>query len=155
MRNKYAKVSDPNSFCSCCGNKKHILYSPSIDLNGDITLVESASEDIQEKIDSFLPTTDISFIISRLEAGDESVLNQNPGMYGDFTELPKTYAEALQMVIDAEHKFNALPLDVRNSFDNNYNKWFATAGSESWFEKMKPVISPVSETAVSDQETKE
>ena len=104
MRNEFAKVFDPNSFSTNPGDRYHTIYSPKIKQNGIIQLVESGKEDIQEMIDSFRDSTDMAFIVNRLMAGDTSVLNQAPAMYGDFTDMPKTYAEALQMVIDAREE---------------------------------------------------
>ena len=140
MRNKNAKVSDPNSFVSCSGEEFHIEYSPKVNVDGTISLVESGKTDINEYINSFRDSTDMSYILSRLAAGDTSVLNPKTPFYGDFTEVPKTYAEALQMVIDGEKHFMQLPLDVRNQFDNDYRQWFAQAGSEDWMTKMNPVL---------------
>lgn len=145
MRNKNAKVSNPNDFVTSPGSEIHILYNPKIQEDGTIILVESGKENIQEFIDSFRGSTDMSFIISRLAAGDLSVINQRPALYGDFTDFPKTYAEALQRVIDAQQQFYTLPLEVRNSFDNDYMKWFATSGSDDWMVKMASVL-PVEES---------
>lgn len=149
MRNKFACVSDPSSFVSSSGDRFHVIYSPKVNPDGSIDLVASSKIDIQESIDSFLPSTDFSWILSRLMSGDTSVLNQREPMYGDFTSMPSTYAEALQLVIDRESQFNQLPLDVRNSFDNDFRKWFASSGSEDWLSKMKPVLSGYDE-ALSD-----
>lgn len=154
MRNEFAKVSDPNSFSTNPGERYHILYSPKIRQDGTIALVECGKEDIQEMIDSFRDSTDMNYIVNRLMAGDDSVLNQKVPMYGDFTEMPKSYAEALQMVIDAKENFYKLPLDVRSQFDNDYMQWFATAGSDPWLEKMSPVLpdsSPIESEVVSDE----
>lgn len=136
MRNKFAKVSDPNKFETCSGDRYHITYEPVVNPDGTISLVENGKEDIQAKIDSYREKTDIAYIIKRLEMGDTSVLNQNNPMYGDFTDMPKSYAEVLQLVIDAENSFYKLPLDTRNKFDNDYKQWLAQAGSLEWSERM-------------------
>lgn len=142
MRNKNATVSNPNDFITCPGSKVHITYSPKVLDNGIIKLIQSGKENIQDKINSFREQCDISFILRRLEMGDTSVLNDKVPNYGDFTQVPKSYAEALQCVIDAEKKFYDLPLDTRNLFDNDYRQWFATAGSPDWIDKMgiKPAV---------------
>lgn len=140
MRNKNACVSDPNSFVSSSGDKYHIIYSPVISSDGSILLVESGKDDINQMIQSYRSQTDMSYILSRMAVGDTSVLNQNPAMYGDFTDMPKTYAEALQLVMDREAQFMKLPLDVRNKFDNDFRKWFSQSGSEEWLEKMDSVL---------------
>lgn len=141
MRNPNSCVPDPNSFVSASGDAYHVIFSPVIREDGTITLVPSAKDDIQQMIDSFRPSTDIAFIMQRLAAGDASVLDSRSPMFGDFvTGVPKTYAEALQLVIDGEARFNALPLEVRNKFDNDFRRWFASAGSESWLNNMSDFI---------------
>lgn len=136
MRNEYAKVSDPNSFVTCPGSPIHTIYSAKVREDGKIILKESGKENIQQSIDSFRESTDMQYIIHRLALGDTSVLNQNTPHFGDFTQMPKTYAESLQLVIDSKKKFYELPVDVRAKFDNDFNQWFATAGNDVWLSKM-------------------
>lgn len=131
---------DPNNFISDPGSPIHILYAPVVLDDGSIVLKESGSEDIQDYIDSFRDQTDMRFIVKRLEMGDNSVFVGKDPMYGDFTHIPKSSLEALQLVLDAEKKFDLLPLDVRNSFDNDFRKWFASAGSDDWYAKMDSVL---------------
>lgn len=140
MRNKSAKVSDPNVFISCPGSRIHVLFSSSIEPDGSFVLVKTGEEDIQDLIDSYRSSCDMTYILKQLALGNTAVLSQKEPMYGDFTEMPKSYAEALQVVMDAEQKFSKLPLDVRNAFDNDFKKWFASSGSEDWFKKMDSVL---------------
>lgn len=157
MRNKFASVSDPNKFVTSSGDCFHIEFSPVVNSDGTISLVESGKEDICAKINSYKDTTDMTFILKQLALGNTSVLFSGSPFYGDFTSMPESYADALQMVIDAERSFNKLPLDVRNSFDNDYRKWFATAGSEFWLKFMDPVIKkdPVVDPVVKESVTDE
>lgn len=136
MRNPNSVVSDPNSFISNPGDQFHVNYSPRVLDSGEIKLVESGKDDIKQKINSFRDSTDMSFILQRLAVGDTSVLNQRPGMFGDFTQMPTTYAEALQLVIDGRREFDALPLDVKNSFNNDFRQFLASAGTPEWHEKL-------------------
>lgn len=128
MRNINAKVSDPKEFVTCPGDRYHTIYSPRVLENGTIELVETGKDDIQEMIDSQREQTDIHYIIKRLQMGDTSVLNQREPMYGDFTKFPKTQAEILQLMIDAKYEFEHLPLEDRNKFDGDFNKWFVSLG---------------------------
>lgn len=136
MRNKYANVSEPNDFVTCSGEKYHITYSTKVMPDGKLLLEPNGKEDIQAMINSHREETDMSFIIQRLSMGDTSVLNKKAAMYGDFTQMPKTYAESLQLVMDAEKHFYEMPLEVRNKFGNDFRQWFATAGAPDWFDKM-------------------
>lgn len=137
MRNKFARVPDDfTSFKSPVGDLFHEVLSPSFRSDGIIELKVSDRIDIKKEINSYRDETDMSYILSRLMVGDDSVLNPRPPMYGDFTDLPSSYAEMLNMVIDGERYFNSLPLETRNKFDNDRGKWFASIGSETWLDKM-------------------
>lgn len=136
MRHNFSRVPDPASFKSCVGDFFQPVYSPSFAPDGSITLKEVDRVDIKKEINSHVPYTDMRYIISRLLAGDDSVLSSKEPMYGDFTQFPRSYAEMLELVQRGEDAFNALPLDVRMKFDNDRFKWFASIGSDSWFDAM-------------------
>lgn len=136
MRNKFSRVPDPASFKSCVGDLFQPVYSPSFAPDGSISLKETDRVDIKKEINSYVPYTDMHYIISRLLAGDDSVLSSKQPMYGDFTQFPRSYAEMLELVQRGEDAFNSLPLDVRMKFDNDRYKWFASIGSDTWFEAM-------------------
>lgn len=150
MRNKNAKVSDPNSFVTCAGSRVKTVYSSKVLPTGEIMLTPSGKEDIQDYINSFRETTDMSFILHELALGNTSVLNQKQMMYGDFTEVPESLAEAQQMLIDGEAAFYKLPLDVRQQFDNNFRNWLFTSGQPEWIKKMEKLVT----TADVNAETK-
>lgn len=136
MRHKHSRQSDPNEFMTHIGDTFHILREGRLNPDGTISLRESGRENIKDKINSYKSQTDMALIIAKLQAGDSSVLNTKPPMYADFTQFPKTYAEAYELVTRSEKAFESLPVDVKQSFDNDRGKWFATIGSPEWLEKM-------------------
>lgn len=152
MRNPKEKVSDPNKFETSPGSDIHILYNAKLLPNGEIRLTESGKESISEKINAQKEMTDIHYIIQRLSVGDTSMLRDG-AVYGDFTNTPKSLAEAMQIMIDGEKKFYELPLDVRAKFDHNYYQWLMSAGSEDWMQKMdiSPVVEKVEEEVKTDE----
>ena len=87
------------------GTSEHILYAPQIDENGHLELVETGREDLYDYIQSHKDSCDIHQIMRRFEAGDTEALMKRQGNYGDFTAMPKTYAEMLNAVIAGEQKF--------------------------------------------------
>lgn len=153
MRNEFAKVSNPNDFVSCSGDLFHVNYTSIVNADGTIELVESGKDNIRDYINSFREQTDISFILRQIELGNTDVLNDKQPMYGDFTQMPKSYAEALQLVMDAENRFMELPVDIRNRFDNDFKQWFAQAGSDPWFEKMDSIIIKPDDSEVKTDES--
>lgn len=121
---------------SPAGDVYHTLYKTKVHVDGSFDLIEDGKENWQEYIDSFRESTDMSYILKQLAIGNTQVVNQTPGYYGDFTKMPSTMAEAMQIMMDAETAFYELPLDIRNNFDNNVSIWLATAGQEDWSKKM-------------------
>ena len=137
MRNKYSRVPDDfRSFKSPPGDLFHDVLSPTFRADGTIELKVTDRVDIKKEINSHREETDMAFILSRLMAGDDSVLNPNPPMYGDFTQFPKSYVEMLNMVLDGERYFDSLPLETRKQFDNDRAQWFASIGTDSWLSAM-------------------
>ncbi len=137
MRNKHSRVPDDFSvFKSPSGDLFHDVFTPSFRSDGTIELKVTDRIDIKKEINSHRDETDMSFILSRLMAGDDSVLNPRPPMYGDFTQFPKSYAEMLNLVLDGERYFDSLPIETRKKFDNDRGKWFASIGRPDWFENM-------------------
>lgn len=108
-------------------------YQPKVCDDGHIEIYVVGYEDWQEKINSYRESSDIRTIVARYEnTGDPTVLDQRQGMFGDFTNLPKTYAEALQLQINSGLLFDSLPLDVRKKFDMDKNRFFAMSGTDEW-----------------------
>lgn len=129
-----------NSFVSEPGSPFHTVYSPKVGKDGVIDLVESGVEDTDAYIQSFADSVDINTILTRVSNGEMELLHQRNGVFGDFTGMPKTYAEALQLHIDSNRLFASLPVDIRQKFDNDENKFFASSGSEEWYGKLDSIL---------------
>lgn len=129
---KYRNAERSSLFASNAGSPEKTLYHGRVESDGTISLVPDTVIDIQEQIDSYEPSTNIYNIINNL--GYEGLQVPQDGFF-DATDMPKNYAEMLQLFIDGERAFERLPVDVKQKFDNDFNKWFASAGSDEWFEK--------------------
>lgn len=145
MRNKNAKVSNPNDFVTCPGSGEEITYSAKVLPNGCMDVVPAGKENTQAKIESFRSQTDMSYILKQIALGNQDVLTRSIGQYGDFTQMPKTMVEALQLQIDAEREFYKLDLDTRNAFNNDLKQWLVTAGTPEWIQKMHIIEDVINE----------
>lgn len=154
MRNKNAKVSDPNKFYTTAGSDEHVLYSSKVLPTGEIILTPSGKESISEKINAEKKFTDISYITQRLMMGDTSVIRDG-AVYGDFTQTPKSLAESLQIIIDGQRKFDMLPIEIKNKFDNSYYQWVMCSGSPDWMNKMGIPIEKIVEEVKETDKTNE
>lgn len=104
-------------------------YQLSLALDGKEVLVPVGEHDIYPEIQSHAKSVDINEIILRHQRGDIDVLAQRAGMYGDFTNMPTSYAELYQSVLDAQAYFDSLPLDIRQKFDHSFSKFFTSIGT--------------------------
>ncbi len=113
-------------------------YKMFVDENGKRELRRSGEYNLYAEIQSYKDSCSIDYILSRFASGDITALSRVQGIYGDFSEMPTTYAEVCQRVIDAEHLFNNLPLDVREEFNFSPSEFFAQFGTE----KVDRIINP-------------
>lgn len=128
------------------GTRFDTTYEMKIDSHGHKVLKANGQTDRYAKIQAHKDECDIEFILKRATL-DPTILQQRAGQYGDFTDAPKTLAEAQNMMIALENTFKDLPLDVREKFDFSLEKFIHDAGSKQWIEIMMPKKSeaPVSE----------
>lgn len=124
MRNKFSGVSDPHSFLSCSGERIHILYDSRFD-GSRVVLEESGSFDLQDRINSFAPYTDISYMLNRLKVGDSSVLSNRTPLYGDFSGMPDNPADAINLYHGAERAFAQLSAEEKLIYNNDFRVWLA------------------------------
>lgn len=119
------------------GTREHILYTAQFDDQGNHILVESGKENLYDYIQSHKESVDIHVIMERFARGDVEALQRRQAMFGDFTELPTTYAGMLNAIQLGEQHFMSLPLEVRQRFDNNFAKWLAAMDDmPSFLQKM-------------------
>ena len=133
------------------GNPEKPTYRPVIGDSGAIDLIQDGLVNLYDEIQSHKDSCDINLMIKRFENGDLTALGtpRDP-VYMDITDMPKTYAELYQKVIDAKNEFNALPLDLREKFDFDPDKYISQMGTGSWFELMKDYYKPVPDPVLSD-----
>lgn len=118
------------------GSRVKPVYSPVYDKNGVIDLEQTGSENLYDYIQSHKDSVDIHKILQRFENGDTVALAKVQGMYGDFTEVPRTYAEALNAIISAEQTFNSLPVETRAKFNHSFSQFLAQSGTVAWAEAL-------------------
>lgn len=133
------------------GDPIKILYGLEVDKKGVTQLVEKGKYDLYEYIQSHADSVDIHKILERFQNGDIDALNKYQGYYGDITEAPKSFADALNSVIKAKDLFNSLPLEVRARFDHSPEQFIAALGTDKFNEAVglkSPTLSEDVEKAV-------
>lgn len=137
-------VSDP-------GNPMKEVKHGELQVDGTIKLVVDRIENTDETIQSFAPSTMIENIMTRIAAGQTELLNQKNGFFMDTIGLPSNYADVLNLVIKGQEVFEKLPVEIKQRFDNDFNKWFIAMDKEDFFEK-SGFVSPAGETAGNNPE---
>uniref|UniRef100_A0AAU8B216 Internal scaffolding protein n=1 Tax=Dulem virus 109 TaxID=3145586 RepID=A0AAU8B216_9VIRU len=118
------------------GSPTKILYGSRYDDAGRLVLEEKGTEDLYGFIQSFADSVDIHVILKRFQNGDHTALQAVQGFYGDFTEMPKTYAELLNTVNAGQDYFSSLPVDVRANFGHSFAEFMASISDGSLAEKL-------------------
>lgn len=118
------------------GEKFEMRHTAHMDAEGRRYLKPDKRVEIYELIQSHAEECDINNIINRALNGDPFALNKKIGNYMDLTEMPKTLAEAQQIVINLKEGFDKLPAEVRAKFENNAEMYVASYGTDTWAEKV-------------------
>ena len=128
------------------GNPIKQLYSGSYNERGQVELKEDGTEDLYAFIQSFAESTDIHSILKRYQNGEVDVLEKVQGFYGDITEMPHTYAEALQRIADSEKVFMSLPVEVRAKFGHSFSEFLAASQEADFLDRLgvNPIEQPAS-----------
>lgn len=134
------------------GNPIKQLYSGAYNERGQVELKEDGTEDIYAFIQSFAESTDIHSILKRYQNGEVDVLEKVQGFYGDITEMPRTYAEALQRISDSEKVFMSLPVEVRAKFGHSFTEFLSASQEADFLDRLgvKPTEQPADVPPVPD-----
>lgn len=115
------------------GNGVRVLYTSKLQDDGTIDLIPSGTEDLYSAIQSHKDSCDIHVLLARYQNGDPDVLSRAQGAYGDFTNMPTTYAELLNSMIAGENYFNSLPVETRAKFGHSFEQFMLSMDDMSGF----------------------
>lgn len=112
---------------SPAGEKIVPTYSLVVDKDtGKQELKETGKTNIYDYIQESLESTLVYNIIERYNStGDASILDKVSGFYGNVMNMPKNLAEAQQIMINANHLFNSLPVDERAKYNHSLSEFLS------------------------------
>lgn len=120
------------------GSGMKSTYKMHVDDDGKRELKQNGEFNLYADIQSYEQSVSIDYLLTKFINGDASALSRAQGVYGDFTQMPRTLAELQQRVIDAENLFNSLPLDIRAQYNHSASEFFAQLDSD----KTKAIFNP-------------
>lgn len=100
-------------------------------------LVQTGTKNLYDEIQSHKEECDIEQIISRVKLGDTSALRED-GNYIDCTIFPKNTNKVREMIKEAESEFYKLPIEIRNAFGNDFDKYMEAYGTEEFKKILMP-----------------
>ena len=102
-------------------------------------LVKTGETDVYALIQSRLDETKIENIIKRATYDPTALGSQDwrtSETMTDISEAPTNYHEWYGRIKDAEAEFNKLPIEVKNKWDNDVEKYIMAYGTQEWADKM-------------------
>lgn len=97
-------------------------YERRVQADGTIELERVGEKNIQHEIDlACAGLTPYEVLDRYARCPDPEILHQMEKNYADFTAAPRSLAELEQFRIDSRNAFYALPYNVRQLYNNNFN----------------------------------
>ena len=138
MRKVYSWQERPKGEPSVTGTGKEAEYAYRIDENGIKTLEKVGEVNVYEQIQTYLEETKIENIIKRATYDPAAIGSQEwmeqPEV--DISNMPENYHEWKRMVNDAENRFNALPAELKEKFNNSVEQYISEMGTVEWAKKL-------------------
>lgn len=128
FRNQF--TNDSNVFISNPGSKIVADYGLITAEDGSTAVGVVGEKNLDAIIQSNKDTGNVALLVAKYTAGDEEALNRVRGVYGDFRNMPTTYAEMVSRLNECRAVFEALPVDIKEQFDNNPDVFWSEYGSE-------------------------
>lgn len=128
FRNQFTNDSDV--FVSNPGSKIVADYGLVTAEDGSTSVGVIGEKNLDAIIQSNKDTGNVALLVAKYNAGDEEALNRVRGVYGDFRNMPTTYAEMVSRLNECRAVFEALPVDIKEQFDNNPDVFWSEYGTE-------------------------
>lgn len=128
FRNQF--TNDSHVFISNPGSKIVADYGLITAEDGSTAVGVVGEKNLDAIIQSNKDTGNVALLVAKYNAGDDEALNKVRGVYGDFRNMPTTYAEMVSRLTECRAIFESLPVDIKEQFDNNPDVFWSEYGSE-------------------------
>lgn len=120
---RYDRYDSPSSEV---GSRMKDVLSSKYDENGILVVEKVGEEDVYTTIQSFAESCDLNVLMNRYLNGDAEALNKVQGFFGDFTEIPDSWAEVLNIVNRGQENFEKMPAEFKEKFGNDFARFVCT-----------------------------
>lgn len=160
VQSLFVKVKDMAKFRTKYDERKPIFTKPGSGIKIEYQLkmtkdgpelVEIGKTDLYGYIQSHADSVDIHKILERCALMDDySFLNVYPGTYADITDMPTSLAEAYSQIQDAKEMFDRMPIDIKESYGNNFVEFISDIGSERFIKVTEDYLKKISPEKVDE-----
>lgn len=136
FKTHYDAMSEHKRFHCSSGQREKLTYQPVFDRAGVWHLEENGKTNVYLDIQSYADSCDINVIMARYRNGETDVLSKIQGTYGDFSNIPRNYADLMNAKIEAENLFMSLAAPVRERYNNSVEQFMSEIGTRAGLEKL-------------------
>lgn len=120
---RYERFDNPGSLV---GSRMKDVLSSKYDEDGVLVVEKVGEEDTYTTIQSFAESCDLNVLMNRYLNGDTEALNKVQGFFGDFAEIPGSWAEVLNIVNKGQENFEKMPAEFKERFGNDFARFVCT-----------------------------
>lgn len=131
FRNQYDQIP-PHSFTTNAGNPIRQDYVSDEDGNP----IQSGQTNLYDEIQSHRASVELSTLLQRYAAGDETALNKIEGIYADVADAPSSLNELQERVRQVQDYFRDLPEGLRELFDDDPIQYVMSVGTTEFLDKI-------------------
>lgn len=118
------------------GSRYKEEYDSFYDKSGNLCLKVTGKHDIYMDIQADALSCDINVLISKYKAGDTEALNKVQGVYSDISGFPDNISEVYNLILDAQDHFESLDPAIKAKFDNTFEKFLFSVGTDDFNDKL-------------------
>lgn len=142
----YTKYDVPRHKSTPSGTGLLNVYQEEIK-DGIKSLVKTGITNTDEEIQLDAESCKIQNILHAAMMGDLSALRAREGSYCDATTMPKSLMEAQNLVLRMKSEFDAMPLEVKEKFNNSADRYVELMGTKEFNDMMAPYNEKVAKIA--------
>lgn len=130
----------PVRVLSVVGSPDKVDFKPKFDDRGRWKLEPAGTHSLYEEIQSHADSVDINILLMRFKNGDINALNRVQGIYGDFSNMPETYIDAVNQIEQGRLDFAQLPPAVKEAFNNSFEEFVAAMTMPDFMDRVHAAI---------------
>lgn len=139
MSPKFRTSFDKLDIDSVSGSGFDDEYSAYYDGDGVLQLEVIGKKDVYSEIQSYKDSCDINLLMLRYARGETDVFAKVQGFYNDVTGMPKNYRDCLNHVLKTEQFFNALPVEEKQIFNNDFAQFLVALDNPDFLDRFEAV----------------